>query len=74
MRAGEAIDFALKTAGRATGSLSYMWVKERVSRSALEEAAQLLEEAAAAIRSALPAREPGEYSEASPGEDHHDKD
>lgn len=70
MSAGAAIDEALKTAGRATGSLTYMWVKRCVSRSALEEAATLLEQAAAIIRSALPAPKPVEYSEASPGEDH----
>lgn len=74
MRAGEAIDQALKLSGKAGGLLCYMWVKERVSRSLLEQAAQDLEEAAAAIRSVLPAREPCGYSEASPGEDHHDKD
>lgn len=74
MRAGEAIDAALKITGRATGRLSYMWVKERVSRSALEEAASLLEEAASIIRSALPAPALAAYSESSPGEDINGKD
>lgn len=72
MSAGAAIDEALKTAGRATGSLTYMWVKRCVSRTALEEAATLLEQAAAIIRSALPTPRPAEYSEVSPGEDNHE--
>lgn len=69
MRAGEAIDLALKAAARATGPLTYAWVKERASRAVLEQAAQDLEEAAAIIRSALPAPPPEDYSATSPGEE-----
>ena len=69
MRAGEAINKAISAAGRAIGPLTYMYVKGMGSRSMMEQAALDLEEAAAFIRSALPAPLPPQYPETSPGED-----
>lgn len=69
MSAGKAIEQAMKSAGRAIGPLTYMLVKERVSRAMLEQAATDLESAAAIIRSVLPRPQPPEYSAQPPGEE-----